>query len=96
MRSISLLTCLCALTTLLCGQTLSGTLARGQTHSDTQPHLISNSRRAGILSVEEGRFVNGKWQPGRRMNGDQDHQGRHLRIPEGEYSIQRIKLYTYK
>jgi beta-galactosidase GanA len=52
--------------------------------------------RAGILSVEEGRFVNGKWQPGRRMNGDQDHQGRHLRIPEGEYGIQRIRLYTYK
>jgi beta-galactosidase GanA len=52
--------------------------------------------RAGILSVEEGRFVNGKWQPGRRMNGDQDHQGRHLRIPEGEYAIQRIKLYKYK
>jgi hypothetical protein len=52
--------------------------------------------KAGILSVEDGRFVNGKWQPGRRMNGDQDHQGRHLRIPEGEYGIQRIRLYTYK
>jgi beta-galactosidase GanA len=51
--------------------------------------------RAGILRAEEGRFVNGKWQPGRRMNGDQDHQGRHIRIPEGEYSIQRVKLYTY-
>ena len=52
--------------------------------------------RAGILRVDEGTFVNGKWQPGRRMNGDQDHQGRHLRIPEGEYGIQRIKLYRYK
>ena len=52
--------------------------------------------RAGILRAEEGHFVNGKWQPGRRMNGDQDHQGRHIRIPEGEYSIQRVKLYTYR
>jgi Domain of unknown function (DUF5597)/Beta-galactosidase len=52
--------------------------------------------RAGILSAEEGRFTGGKWQPGRRMNGDQIHQGRHIRIPEGEYSIQRVKLYTYK
>jgi beta-galactosidase GanA len=52
--------------------------------------------RAGILSVEEGRFVDGKWQPGRRLNGDQDHQGRHLRIPVGEYSIHRIRLYTYR
>lgn len=52
--------------------------------------------RVGILSIEEGRFIAGRWQPGRRMNGDQDHQGRHLRIPTGEYGIQRIKLYTYK
>jgi beta-galactosidase GanA len=52
--------------------------------------------RAGILRVDEGTFVNGKWQPGRRMNGDQDHQGRHLRIPGGEYGIQRIKLYSYQ
>jgi len=52
--------------------------------------------RAGILRIDEGRFVNGTWQPQRRMNGDQDHQGRHLRIPEGEYGIQRVKLYSYK
>lgn len=51
--------------------------------------------RAGILWAEEGRFVDGGWVAGRRMNGDQDHQGRHLRIPEGEYGIQRIRLYTY-
>ncbi|HXB95852.1 MAG TPA: DUF5597 domain-containing protein, partial [Puia sp.] len=53
-------------------------------------------RRAGILKVEEGRFIDGQWRPGRQLNGDQDHQGRHLRIPEGEYAIQRITLYTYK
>lgn len=52
--------------------------------------------RAGIFSVDEGRFINGKWQPGRRMNGDQDHQGRHVRIPQGEYGIQRVKLYSYQ
>jgi hypothetical protein len=56
----------------------------------------AEGRRAGILSVEEGHFLQGKWQPERRMNGDQDHQGRHLRIPEGEFGIQRIRLYTYK
>jgi hypothetical protein len=52
--------------------------------------------RAGILDIEEGHFTNGNWQPGRRMNGDQDHQGRHLRIPQGEFGIQRIKLYSYQ
>jgi beta-galactosidase GanA len=52
--------------------------------------------RAGIQTVDEGTFINGKWRPGRRLNGDEDHQGRHLRIPVGEYGIQRIKLYTYE
>ena len=56
----------------------------------------ASGMRAGILNIDEGSFVNGKWQPGRRMNGDQDHQGRHLRIPRGEYSIQRVKLYSYQ
>jgi hypothetical protein len=51
---------------------------------------------AGILQADEGKYVNGKWQPGRRMNGDQDHQGRHIRIPVGEWGIQRVKLYQYK
>jgi beta-galactosidase GanA len=51
---------------------------------------------AGIASIEEGNFINGKWVAGRRMNGDQDHQGRHLRIPVGEWSIQKVKLYRYK
>jgi hypothetical protein len=52
--------------------------------------------QAGILQAEEGQFINGKWQAGRRMNGDQDHQGRHIRIPVGTWSIQRVRLYQYK
>ncbi|MDO7845579.1 DUF5597 domain-containing protein [Hymenobacter sp. M29] len=52
-------------------------------------------KRAGYLSVDEGVFEGGKWVPGRRMNGDQDHQGRHVRVPGDEYSIQHVKLYTY-
>jgi len=50
---------------------------------------------AGILRIDEGTFIDGKWVPGRRMNGDQNHQGRHLRIPAGEYGIQKVELYTY-
>jgi hypothetical protein len=53
-----------------------------------------------LIEPDEGRFdfslgENEKWIPGRRMNGDQDHQGRHVRIPINEYSIQHVKLYTY-
>jgi len=49
----------------------------------------------GILQANEGTFINGKWKPGRRMNGDQDHQGRHIRIPVQEYSIQTVRVYNY-
>jgi len=50
---------------------------------------------AGILYIEEGHFINNKWISGRRLNGDESHQGRHLRIPHNECQIQRVKLYRY-
>ena len=56
----------------------------------------SNETIAGIASMDEGAFVNGKWVAGRRMNGDQDHQGRHLYLPGREYGIQKVRLYSYK
>jgi len=46
-------------------------------------------------TLKKGRFENEKWIPGRRMNGDQNHQGRHVRILANEYSIQHVKMYTY-
>jgi hypothetical protein len=51
---------------------------------------------AGIASIDEGNYVNGRWIAGRRMNGDQSHQGRHLRLPYDSIGIQRIKLYRYR
>ena len=50
----------------------------------------------GILSVDEGGYSNGQWQQLRRLNGDQTHQGRNLRLPAGRFGIQRIKLYRYR
>jgi len=50
----------------------------------------------GLLSVDEGSYVEGKWKAGRRLNGDQTHQGRHVRIPAGRFDIQRVKLYRYR
>jgi beta-galactosidase GanA len=49
----------------------------------------------GLLSVDEGKFVNGEWKPGRRLNGDQTHQGRHVRVNAGKFEIQKVKLYRY-
>jgi beta-galactosidase GanA len=52
---------------------------------------------AGIDSAWEGRFdAQGRWVPGRLLNGDQTHQGRHIRLPVGEFSIQKIRLYRYQ
>ncbi|KPK87882.1 MAG: mannonate dehydratase [Bacteroides sp. SM23_62_1] len=62
----------------------------------TFKHTDDDSVNTGILKVDEGRFENNDWIILRHLNGDQTHQGRHLRIPEGDYSIQRLKLYTYK
>ena len=50
----------------------------------------------GLLSVDEGKYVNGQWVAGRRLNGDQTHQGRHVRLPPGRFGIQRVKLYRYR
>jgi len=51
----------------------------------------------GIDIAEEGVFdAQGKWVPGRRLNGDQTHQGRHIRLPPGQFQIQKVRLYRYR
>jgi len=52
--------------------------------------------QAGLLSVAEGRYENGAWQHLRWLNGDQTHQGRHVRLEPGRFTIQRVKLYRYR
>ena len=51
----------------------------------------------GIDFAEEGVFdETGKWVPGRRLNGDQTHQGRHVRLAPGQFQIQRVRFYRYR
>jgi len=63
--------------------------------------VISFSKKAedgktvGIGYIDEIIVKDGKIFPVKRLNGDQNHQGRHLRIPVNEWSIQYIKLYEY-
>ncbi len=49
----------------------------------------------GIESIREGSYEDGRWRPGRLLNGDQSHQGRHLRLPSDAYGVQRVRLYRY-
>ncbi|TGX53969.1 hypothetical protein E5A73_07500 [Sphingomonas gei] len=51
--------------------------------------------QAGLDRVEEGAFVEGRWIPGRVLNGDQTHQGRHVRLPPDTQGVQRVRLYRY-
>ncbi len=51
--------------------------------------------RAGIDAIWAGRFVQGRWVRGRQMNGDDDNQGRYLRLPANRFSIRRVRLYRY-
>jgi hypothetical protein len=32
----------------------------------------------------------------RLLNGDESHQGRHLRIRDDRFGIQRVRLYRYR
>jgi beta-galactosidase GanA len=57
---------------------------------------VAGETNVGILSVQEGRYVDGKWESGRWLNGDQTHQGRHIRFVPGKFDIQRVKLYRYR
>jgi beta-galactosidase GanA len=51
----------------------------------------------GIDVDEEGVFgKDAQWIAGRRLNGDQTHQGRHIRLPPGKPQIQRVRLYQYR
>ncbi|CAD0006905.1 MULTISPECIES: GH35 family beta-galactosidase [Flavobacterium] len=58
--------------------------------------LKNTALNAGILKTDQGKFENDLWRTVRHFNGDQTHQGRHLRISVGDYEIQKIKLYMYE
>jgi beta-galactosidase GanA len=49
----------------------------------------------GIESAWEGRYEQGRWVRGRLLNGDETHQGRHVRLPPGPVTMQRVRLYRY-
>ena len=56
----------------------------------------SGEATAGIERIDEGSYEGGQFVVARRLNGDETHQGRHLRLPMGSPSLQRVKLYRYR
>jgi beta-galactosidase GanA len=52
--------------------------------------------KVGIERVQEGQFdANGTWVGGRWLGGDQTHQGRHVHLYDGRFTLQRVTLYRY-
>jgi beta-galactosidase GanA len=56
---------------------------------NSDANLVTN-----IASADEVNYTLGKEIKGRRMNGDQDHQGRHVRFDVTEWGIQKVRLYN--
>jgi beta-galactosidase GanA len=50
----------------------------------------------GIGAVEEGRFEDGKWISGRRLNGDEDDQGAYWRFDPHQVRTEKITLYRFE
>ena len=49
----------------------------------------------GIGSVEEGTFSDNVWIPGRRLNGDENDQGKGWRFAPHRIRIEKVVLYRY-
>jgi len=56
----------------------------------------SAESRVGILKTERGNFEDGQWIVFQHLNGDQTHQGRHIRAFVDDICIQRFTLYEYR
>jgi len=74
-----------------------GFLIAGQGITVTFRAAVDGASLAGIDYAWEGFFdEQGEWQNRRRLNGDQTHQGRHIRLPPGQFQIQKLRLYRYR
>ncbi len=54
-----------------------------------------DNRIAGIASIEEGSYADGKWVTRHRLNGDQSDQGRELLMDPHAFHVYLVQLYTY-
>ena len=55
-----------------------------------------NKTKAGIASIDQGVFEDGKWIPGRRLNGDENDQGGYWRFDSRRVSTEKVRLYRYE
>ncbi len=51
---------------------------------------------AGIGSIDEGTFSDGAWLPGRRLNGDENDQGKFWRFAPRRINIEKVTVYRFE
>ena len=55
-----------------------------------------DKRGVGIGTIDEGEFVDGRWAPGRRLNGDENDQGAKWQFDERKVVVERVQLYRFE
>lgn len=56
----------------------------------------SQTSHVGVASVDEGTFEDGKWTPGRRLNGDENDQGTYWRFDPRQTKIEKASVYQFQ
>jgi uncharacterized protein DUF5597 len=54
------------------------------------------SSHVGLAAVDEGKVQDGKWIPGRRLNGDENDQGNYWRFDPWQVKIEKALLYKFE
>jgi beta-galactosidase GanA len=57
--------------------------------------LNENDRPVGIGAIDEGVFEDGKWIPGRRLNGDENDQGQIWRVNSRGLHTEKVSLFRF-
>lgn len=57
--------------------------------------VSSSGQRVGIASIDEGTIEDGKWVPGRRLNGDENDQGSFWRFDSRKLTTEKMKIYHF-
>lgn len=74
-----------------------GFLEKGENYSSDSYANKSSMKRIGLSHVAEIKVnEDGTYSAVRHLNGDETHQGRHVRIPVDDYKILHVKLYEYE
>jgi hypothetical protein len=73
-----------------------GFLGVGKGFRVTFSPVHASGPRVGIGAVDEGKFEDGKWVAGRRLNGDENDQGSHWRFDSRELRTEKVKLFRFE